>query len=310
MNTGFLNAIAILGTLATVLGFAYAIVSNRRADRRKLLAFDVTLPLALASVMPDRTQYRLSITYQKEGEAPVSVKGAYLRFIQIGNFGKEPIRSGDIASSDPLCLEIHGGKVLDLAVASQSRSVIQFQVGPIETRDQDISTAPVTFDFLDHLDGAIVRITTDSPRARIDLHGTVIGMPKGILPYSQLSSNRTTNVIGCSLAIILELAAIAATLYVFYTATGSWSLLWLFLLPFIALFLPGAIIAIAYSTIWPKGPTWPAKLKPPAWFLAYSELDARVFYRRDYPEYAAMRESLLRELDHDEELPGLNHSGT
>lgn len=282
MRIDWLNLIAVLGTIATFVGLFFAIISARRAERKKFLIYNVASSLPLATVIPDQSEHRLSIVYEREGEPPLNVKGAYLSFIQLGNLGREPIRREDIAPSDALRLEVTRAKVLDLAIAGVSRDVVNFGVSQFRENRDNITTSLITFDFLDFRDGAIIRILTDNPHARVRVLGTIIGMPEGIYQAQELGKKRVLNAIGCGLAILLQVSAITGALYLFRTATGGWSLLWISLLPIGALFLPGILVAIAASTIWPKGPQWPKTLKLPEWFLSMHSLGLGRDYYYEY----------------------------
>ncbi len=256
----------IIGTLASLIGIPLTIVLARRSERQKRLIYDTTPPLPLANVLPNRTEHRLSIVYVREGEEPINVQGAYLRFVRIGNLGKEPVKREDCAPSDPPRLEIRGAKVLDIAVADLSRDVIKFELGPVEEGDESITISPVIFDFLDFRDVALIRVLTDRPTARIRLLGTVIGMPQGIRSFRDLERSPVRGIVGGSLSALLYVAAFAGSLYLFRLATGNWTLWWVLLLPIAALILPGILIAVVASTIWPRGSQWPNAPAPPTWF--------------------------------------------
>jgi hypothetical protein len=176
--------LGIVGSIASVIGLLYAFIVARHTEPRKLLAYEVTHPLPLASVLPDRVEHRLSVVYEREGSPPVNVRGAFVRFIQLGNFGREAVRREDIANADPLRIEIRDARVLDVAIAGASRPVIEFALGPterVEELEGDTTTIPVSFAFLDHRDSAIVRVLTDSARTPVAVRGTIIGMPEGIV---------------------------------------------------------------------------------------------------------------------------------
>jgi hypothetical protein len=263
----WINILAILGTVATFIGLVYTVISAQRADRRKLLTYEVANPLALATVLPDRSEHKLSIVYEREGNPPLNINGAYLRFIQLGNLGKEPIRQSDIAPSDPLRLEVSDTKVLDVAIAGVSREVINFNIGELNDDKKEVTNILLSFDFLDFQDGAVIRLLTDEWHARVRVTGTIIGMPEGVCRKDQFGGTRVLNIVGCGLAILLQLAAIVGALYLFRNVTGGWSLLWIFLLPIGAFLLPALLVSIVATTIWPKGPKWPQSLILPAWFF-------------------------------------------
>src|SRR5689334_15460135 len=131
----WLNGFYVLGGLVTICSFVYALVVARRSERRKILACDISPSVSLVTIVPDQAGHRLSIIYEREGAAPVNINGAYLHFVRIANLGKEPIRREDLATSDALQLEIHEAKVLDIAVASVSRQVINFALSPLDETD-------------------------------------------------------------------------------------------------------------------------------------------------------------------------------
>ncbi|HYG09842.1 MAG TPA: hypothetical protein VD835_07715 [Pyrinomonadaceae bacterium] len=188
MNPDWVTAAGIFGTLASVMGLIYAWVVARRSDRKKKLTYDVNYPLELASVLPDRIEHRLSITYERVGAEPVNIKGAYLWLITLGNLGKEPIRREDIAPSDRLRVVIRNAKVLDIAKAGITREVINFDVVPFEEKADGLAESIISFDFLDYRDAASIRVLTDSAEARITVQGTIIGMPEGIKAQDELGT--------------------------------------------------------------------------------------------------------------------------
>lgn len=277
MNLDWIAILGIFGTLISVVGLIYAWIVARRSDRKKIFTYDVTSPLPLASVLPNRIEHRLSIVYEREGADPVNVQGAYLRFIKIGNLGKEPIRREDIASSDPLRIVIRGPKVLDIATASVSRDVINFKIDRYEesemlndlhpTRFKELVTvSTISFDFLDYQDGAIIKILTDKRRASIGVVGTIIGMPEGIHSFDDINKRPYLGKIGVILFLVTELACISGALYFIYLFVGTWKYLWFVLLLLGAFFIPAGVAAIVNATIWPKGRQWPKTLILPHWF--------------------------------------------
>lgn len=282
MSFDWLNTLYILGTLASIVGLLLALLAARRVERRKLLTYEVTPSLPLANVLPDRTEHRLSIVYEREGDEPINVKGAYLRFVRIGNLGKEPVRKEDIAPSDPLMLKVARAKVLDIAISSVSRDVIKFTVNPFEEAEDKITSSLISFDFLDYQDGATIRVLTDRRRASIGITGTIIGMPEGILIKGEIEKHPILNKVGCGLAIILQLIGVVAAVYAFRIFTGGWVMLWPYLIPLAVLLAPLLVIAIA-SNMWPKGSQWKT-LGLPHWFRTpdIEHPEYRFYYDHDY----------------------------
>ena len=297
MRVDWLSIIAVLGAIGTFVGLALTVMYSRRADRRKMLVHDVAPPLALATILPDRTEHRLSIVYEREGSPAMNVRGAFLRFIQLGNLGKEPIRRDDIAPGDPLRLEVDRATVLDMAVSAVSRDVINFRLAPFSESPGGKTSSLISFDFLDSQDGALIRVLTDNAAARLSIAGTIIGMPQGMLQTGDLGKNRVLNGVGCALAVLLQLSALAGSLFIFRTVTGGWSLLWVFLLPFGALFLPGIVVALVAFTVWPKGPRWPRALGIPDWFVSTYSMGRDTERHRELQAELRTRRAVLEHLE-------------
>ncbi|HYX71289.1 MAG TPA: hypothetical protein VE732_00840, partial [Nitrososphaera sp.] len=210
----------------------------------------------------------------------------------------EPIRKEDIAPSDPLMLKVTGAKVLDIANAGASRDVINFTISPFEEGKDDITSSLISFDFLDYQDGATIRVLTDRRRAFVGVTGTIIGMPEGIQLKGDIEKHPILNKVGCSLAILLQLAGIAGSIYVFRRFTGGWADLWPFLLPLAVLIFPLLIIAIS-SSMWPKGKQWKL-LRLPRWFVLP---EMRMPEHRYYYDHYYDPEEVLLMREVAEELP-------
>lgn len=179
---------SIVGTVASIAGLIYAWVVARRSDRKKILTYQVSPFISLARVIPDRIEHRLSIIYERKGEEPINIKGAYLWFVTLGNLGREPIRREDIAPSDHLRIAVRDAKVLDIEEAGISRAVTNFNVERYEEKSDGLTVSNISFDFLDYRDAARVRILTDNASARINVEGTIIGMPSGIKTQEELGT--------------------------------------------------------------------------------------------------------------------------
>lgn len=182
----------LLGTVISIVGLVYAWVVARQSNRQKILTYDITDPLPIASVLPDRVEHRLSIIFERDGAEPVNVKGAYLWLVTLGNLGRETITRDDIAPSDTLRIEVRDTRVLDISKAGISREVINFSVSQYEESTNKVTVSKLSFDFLDYEDAASIRILTDTAQAQINIAGTVIGMPKGIKPQDKPQAMITT----------------------------------------------------------------------------------------------------------------------
>src|SRR5438128_241706 len=158
-----LEAFGLVGGVASVLSIPLAIFYARsRIQREKLLAYDrgiSHLPLVSARSL---AAYKLSVVFEQEGGDEERITSAYVHFLRLANFGREPIRREDIAPHSPLRIEVHGARVLEVALEAVRRPVCNISVqreAPAEL-EAEAETATVEFDFLDHLDGGVFRILT------------------------------------------------------------------------------------------------------------------------------------------------------
>lgn len=275
----WLNWLGIAGGVASVLGLLIAYAVLRRGERQKILVYDNTPPVALASIFPQRTEHRLSIVYERSGKEPVTVEGVYAQFVRLANLGRETIRRDDLVDSDPLRLEVSGAAVLDIAKAGVTRDVIDFQVSAFREHGES-TTSLLTFNFLDFQDGALIQILTDRRYVDIRIEGTVIGMPQGIRRSGESTLSGVRAFAAFGFIGLLYTAAIAAAVYVFDQAVDDLSLLWVLLIPLAVLFLPGIVGALAIAAVSPSGVKWPSAIRFPGWFLAMHQLSyAHPHYR-------------------------------
>lgn len=260
-----LEAIGLISGIASIAGFFYAIYYARVSRREKLLVYKPTGPIPLATAVSPEDHYQLSVLFQRPGGPEERIGSAHVRFVRIANLGKEPIRRIDIAPASPLKLVVDGVRVLDIAISSVSRSVIGLKLDDPRYTD-DAAEVLLTFDFLDHEDGGVIRILTVGGRGEVTVIGDIVGMPDGIKRSDEVRSLGMLNKLGCGLGVCLQIAAIAMAPLAFRWITGSWSNVWLLALPFLALALPAIIVGLVASTLWPKDElAFPASLCLPEW---------------------------------------------
>jgi len=175
-----------IGTILTLIVATVPFLWEWRKRQKKILICQVLNSIAIASIIPETTQHRITILYEREGYEPVNIQGAYVRFIRIANIGRIPVRRDDIAPADPLRIQVINGRVLDFAIEGVSRNTINLVLEPVVEKDK-MSIAAITFDFLDYMDGALLRVVTDNPTFQVSVEGTVIGMPEGIKYHDDYS---------------------------------------------------------------------------------------------------------------------------
>jgi len=264
-----MNAIDIFGVISGsvgIAGFLYSIYVEGRGRKEKLLLYGKTGAVPLAKASSSKDNYKLFVSFQREGGPEEKIPEANLRFVRIANLGKEPIRREDIAPANPVKLSVEGVRVLDISVVKTSRSVIRFSLEKI-TVGLSGGLAELTFDFLDHNDGALLCILTAGAGGKVSIKGDVIGMPEGIRRNDEVRSLRIVNSIGVLGAVLLLVGAFALAGSIVRKFAHGWDAILLFALPFIALYLPMFVVGIVASTIWPsKSLTFPQTLALPGWF--------------------------------------------
>lgn len=172
------EALGWLAGVASIVGLVYAVASWKRDQaREKRLVFATRggPPLARSRSLGD---YELKVLF-KQGGTSEEVTSAFVTYGTLANLGREPIRRVDIAPANPLVLHVAGARVLSMELEKATRAVCQIALADRETVD-DAVRYPVSFDFLDKGDGALIRILTDGRPDSVDLLGDVIGMPSGV----------------------------------------------------------------------------------------------------------------------------------
>jgi len=280
-----MNAIDIFGVVSGsvgIVGFLYSIYVDRRGKKVKLLLYRETGAVPLAKASPSDENYKLSIVFQREGEKEERISEAHVCFVRIANLGKEPIRREDIAPANPIKLCIEDVRVLDIAVVKTSRPVIRFSLVNVSV-GPTAGFAEITFDFLDHNDGGVLRILTAGESGKVSIKGDVIGMPAGIRRNDEVRTLNVVNSIGCFGAALLQLAALALAISIVHKFARGWDALWLFALPFAALYFPMIIVGVVASTIWPsKAVSFPRRLALPGWFASNTRRGFAYSFRRPH----------------------------
>src|SRR6266571_502689 len=258
--------LAALGIVLSVASIGYAVYVTRKSKREKRLAYELLPPLPIATVLSKESGYSLKVFYERPGQSPRPVQQAILRFT---SFGQEPIRSVDNAHEDPIRVEITGGAVLDAAVVAVTRPVCGVRIGDV-VASGGVSTAIVSFDFLDHLDGAIVQVITDSQETGLSLRGTVIGMPGGIRKARETEDGQEVSGWGCIIPLLVQVAALGAVPLLYHRLTGTWQHVWYLLLPVAALAIPLLLFLTTLMVLTPRAEfRFPVRLSPPDWYTRH-----------------------------------------
>ncbi len=139
--------------------------------------------------------------------------------------------------------------------------------------EQEKASAEVHFDFLDNKDGALIKVLTVGNKGKISLSGDIIGMPEGIknVEDDSGSSLEGTSISGwTAIAMIIAFSLMAL---IFYWVIGSWTKVWLIVVPFIVLILVIVGSFFIHSLfVTRRRPSFPKSLDLPKWcrsFLLY-----------------------------------------
>src|SRR5574341_882794 len=257
--------LGIVGVALSIVSFLYAIHVTRTSKREKSLVYEVLEVVPIAQIISGQGAYSLQLLYNRPGNEPLRIEHAFVQYIRLTNFGRVAIRKEDLASTDPLRIEISPskGQVLDISLSGVTRETCNVSVGKPEINDS-IVVAKIDFEFLDYLDGCLIQVLSDTPRIETRLLGTIVGMPEGIMVSPDTSDGTPVPAWGCVVFAVLELLSIAATAYLYRLIIGNWNSIWVLFLPAIPLFVPAIIFAIFMSLLGSRtGYKFPKRLIPP-----------------------------------------------
>jgi hypothetical protein len=259
--------IGIVAVIVSILSIVFAIYYAHRNRKIKLLAYDISGTVPIARAVSPEKDYNLSVVFQHQGKPEERLDSVYVRFLRFANLGRESIRKDDIAPANPLRISVEGVRTLDITLSGVSRSVNRVALTKQHISEDNYS-ANITFDYLDHKDGAVIEILTVGGKGTPVIYGDIIGIPSGIRKVDNVSSSSTRLLsgIGTILAILLIISAFVISFFVFYWVTGAWTNVWLLVLPFLALFIPSIIIAIPMILWTEVHKKFPSPLELPKWF--------------------------------------------
>lgn len=283
MDLGLISG--IVGTVITIASFIYGIVVTQRSRQAKILKYERLPPAPMAGAISKESGYSIKIVYEGPQKSTKTVDSVFVQYLRFTNFGQIPIKNDDSAKSDPLRIEVEGGKILDIALASVTRDVCQISLG-VATQIEDKTVSNINFEFLDYLDGGLVQVVTEGEHSQVSLCGTIIGMPKGITKASRGRTSLGFPDPGCVIPLAIQVIALIAVPFIYRQLNGSWDGVWLMFLPVGALILPIAFtMLIVIPILFRDGISFPKRLTPPSWY------DSRLYLYND-PPFAARRANI------------------
>ncbi len=254
------------GVMIGIAGLAYAIYATRRNLQTKQLTYEILSPMPIAHVMSKGSSYSLKIVYEKEGETPTTIDRAVLHYVRFTNFGRTAIRGEDITDRDPLRIAVRGSNLLDISITNVTRNVCDISLSKAQKSENEVNI-PIKVSFLDHNDGALIQLVTDSTESDISIKGTIIGMPNGLIEIREKDREAKVAGWGCLPAAALQLIAIAAVPLLYWKIVGTWKNIWLMILPIGAIILPAALAIIFASLFNPlRSLRFPKLLTTPTWY--------------------------------------------
>lgn len=162
---------AWLGVLIGILGLALAVYQTwRRAGPRLVYqGRGQRLIGGVGATLPAQIEVRYSGTL---------VPRLTSTQIILWNTGTAPIKRNDISTADPLRLLFESETtILEVSVVKVTRPATQVTANVLSAAANEVL---ISFDFLDHYDGALISVLHTDRFTRPKLRGTVVGIPKGL----------------------------------------------------------------------------------------------------------------------------------
>jgi len=258
--------IGIVGLALSLGSIIYAIYVRRKSNLEKKLIYETIPPVSVAEVIKSKGAYSLRVVYDRPDDKPVYIENAYMQLIRFANFGRIPITKSDLAKTDKLRIEIQHGTVLDISLSSVTRSACQIELRK-PTKIGDTVAVEIDFEFLDHLDGGLIQILSDTKNLKTTFRGTIVGMSEGIQETTISSDGVEVPNWGCAIGILLEIGALSSVIYAYQSITGSWNNVWLLALPIAALVVPLVLFFLVVTLILSRDKfKFPKQLLPPQWY--------------------------------------------
>lgn len=180
LNSGWVSTtVGIVGVVVALLLYRASLVGGRMVYQRR----------GVRLIGPDERGLPDGIEIRYKGEVVDRLTKTHLVF---WNSGKVLLRGSDIVAEDPLrCDFSPEARVLEVRRLSASRPANKF----VATLDAAVpNRVLIAFDYLDPEDGAVFEILHTDMMRYPTVEGTIKGVPRGVLDWGRIVSNRPRDV--------------------------------------------------------------------------------------------------------------------
>lgn len=155
----------LISLILTGFSIVLAVVLYVRSVTVKVPRFSIRTRIIIAPELAKDNPIRITFL-----DNPI--ENLSLTHIAFWNSGRATISHSDIAESDPLRIVVNDARILSAEITIMNRPANSFKA----TLDPEDGALYIYFDFVDHMDGAILQIyhTADSPES-LKIMGTIKG---------------------------------------------------------------------------------------------------------------------------------------
>jgi hypothetical protein len=259
------NIIGALGGVASIIGLIFLLWYARKSSSGKQIFYGISENVPLASAFSTDVN-RFTVLYGPKGEQK-EIESAFLTEFRFANFGRAPIRADDFVPRNPVKLLVEGCKVLDISMSGVAREVNGIRLKEVETEDNRASVE-VLWDYLDHKDGARLRVLSDGKPKNLEMVGDIVGMPQGIQNITVASASMGQRSLLTFILVVVLLSLSIWNAYLYKWVTGMWSHIWLLLTPMLTISLFFIISFIVMKLIIPeRRGRWAPNLSFMPWYM-------------------------------------------
>lgn len=176
----FLDALSPgwIGTLIGIIGLVIAIATYLLTRKRSILSYS-TKEISLIGTSDAKFSSDLTIQYKG-----INIPRLTKLIIVFWNDGENTITKNEIAAKEPLRIVTNDeNSILSISILKSSRDITGIEYYFITPQ-----RACLSFDFLDHNDGCTLEILHTGNIRSINILGTIIGMPSGLINHGPIIS--------------------------------------------------------------------------------------------------------------------------